>query len=101
MLFKCAGLILSLYIIAPLISGMVSYDDPRGPIIYPSELHDFEHSIGRFLVGKPRCKVPVKERAVFYGIAGKPIDRVKFEQEVQAKLQNNLNVQTNNPAQNK
>jgi hypothetical protein len=72
-----------MYLIAPLISGMLNYPDPRGPLIYPLIYHDTLHICGRALVGKGETKVPPAERAWFYGLPRKPIDLNKLNQKLQ------------------
>lgn len=74
------------YLIAPLISGMLNYPDPAGPLIYPWEYHETLHICGRALVGKPKTIEPLTERPWFYGLPRKPIDLNKWHQKLQEAI---------------
>src|SRR5688500_8882146 len=70
-LFLLAGL----YLGAPIISGMLRYRDPRGPVVYPAGYHRLAHRVGSALIGRGKMRIPFSTRPLFYGLEGKPIAR--------------------------
>jgi len=67
------GLVIVIYLFAPVVAGMLGYKDPRGPIIYPKEYHMIAYRIGSALVGKGKTRIPFTERAFIYGGERKPL----------------------------
>ena len=88
------------YVLTPFVAGLIGTDDRRGPKIFLVEHHEFLYMFGYCLVGhqnhdgKPR--VPPRERAWFYGLAGKPIDYDKIRWEIEAAIKAGQAKHTNN-----
>ena len=55
------------YLFLAFVAGLFDYWDPRGPKIYPAELHVALHHLGRLCVGKDKSYAPIYERTWFYG----------------------------------
>ncbi|HEY4416720.1 MAG TPA: hypothetical protein VGO57_13605 [Verrucomicrobiae bacterium] len=95
--FLCIlAVLVMLYLVAPFISGLLSYRDPEGPLIYPAVYHEVLHTLGRVLVGKGAEKVPLaEERPWFYGLSGKAIDVDKNMRELQQQIDQDERPKTN------
>jgi hypothetical protein len=67
----CAVLIAGVYLSLPFFSGVFSYYDPRGPLIYPMKFHVISHRIGWALIRSGKARIPFRaERSFFYQLDG-------------------------------
>jgi hypothetical protein len=64
---------ISLYVLTPFAAGFLGYYDPRGPLIYPEDIHSIGHRIGRSLNPNLRGKARIpwhEERTLLYRLDG-------------------------------
>jgi hypothetical protein len=79
------------YLLTPFVAGLIATYDRRGPKIFWIEHHELFYMFGYYLAGhqyqdgKPR--VPLRERAWFYGMEGKPLDLDKKMHELENAAQ--------------
>lgn len=78
---RLIGLVLSLYLVAPVVAGILNYWDHRGPKIYIADLHQVLYGIGGAIAGRPEAYTPVHKRTWFYGGRGELMDFMKRRRE--------------------
>ena len=71
--FIIAGIVL-IYIFTPLVAGMVGTYDRRGPKVFFEFHHEILYRIGYSFTHDDKPRVPLTERAWFYGLRGQPLD---------------------------